>query len=89
MSRQKTAEMELFRSTIGYTLLGMKRNEEMLQQVGVELIENKFHNYNTNQLNNGKRQNSKLNDVLKMKSEDQEHIFEDFQKGPKEVYKQT
>ena len=51
MSRQKTAEMELFRSTIGYTLLGMKRNEEMLQQVGVELIENKFHNYNTNQLN--------------------------------------
>ena len=38
--------INFLRGTAGYTLLGLKRNEEILEKLGVEWVENKVQNTN-------------------------------------------
>ena len=49
--RLKTTEMKFFRRKSGYILLDLKRNEEILEQLGVESVENKIQKYKSNWLN--------------------------------------
>ena len=48
MSTLKPTEMKFFRRTAIYTLLDPKRNEEILEDLGVQSVDNKIQKYKSN-----------------------------------------